>query len=77
MAREEIGITRVHIDLVGATNVGTTMAKGFTKPKVSKSKAPKAKHMKVHAKEKNIAKAIDDAKKGKGKPLAPPPKKKP
>ena len=38
MAREDVGKQRVHIDLVGATNMGTTMAKGFTKAKPKKSK---------------------------------------
>ena len=80
MAREEVGKQRVHIDLVGATNMGTTMVKGFAKPKPKRSK-PMVKKSKYVAKEKTVVKKAKEAAKKvppkKGKPLAPPPKKKP
>ena len=75
MAREEVTKTRTHIDLVGATNMGTTMAKpgGISK---SKPKA-KAQH-KVRAKSKMVDKIKADKAKKKTPPIkSPPAKKKP
>ena len=75
MAREDVGKQRVHIDLIGATNMGTTMAKGFTKAKPKKSK-PMVKKPKYVAKEKNIAKKAKGSKFNiKDKPKLPPKKK--
>ena len=75
MAREEVGKQRVHIDLVGMTNVGTSMAKSFSKPKPKKDKpmVKKAKHI---AKEKTVIKKAKDARFNiKDKPKLPPKKK--
>ena len=78
MAREEVGKQRIHIDLVGATNMGTTMAKPMGKKMADKSK-PKSKVSKQATKAKNVDKAKKAAalekKKGGGLDLKP--KKKP
>tara|TARA_R100001594_G_scaffold140916_1_gene186395 strand:+ start:478 stop:726 length:249 start_codon:yes stop_codon:yes gene_type:complete len=82
MAREEVGKQRIHIDLVGSTNMGTTMVKGFGKKDISKGKS-KTKMSKVQDKKvarnkvvKNLSKDKEAAKGKNGKnPL--PPKKKP
>lgn len=82
MAREEVGKQRIHIDLVGATNMGTTMAKPMGKKMSLDKGKPKSKISKQVAKAKNVdkAKKAAEAKKAKQKGnggLEKKPKKKP
>ena len=74
MAKEEVSKTRTHIDLVGATSMGTTMAKaaGMSKPKPKS----KAQHQ-VRAKSKYASEVkADKAAKKKTPPIKKPPAKK-
>tara|TARA_R110000824_G_scaffold142799_1_gene310049 strand:+ start:1747 stop:2004 length:258 start_codon:yes stop_codon:yes gene_type:complete len=85
MAREEVGKQRIHIDLVGATSMGTTMAKPMGKKSASDKGKSKTSIYKNVAKSKNVAKAkkaaetkAKDKAKPKPKPgLKPKPKGKP
>ena len=87
MAREEVGKQRIHIDLVGSTNMGTTMVKGFGKKQSSKGKS-KTKMTKSQDKKVARNKVVKNLSRDKGpvqgdkKPIIPPknplpPKKKP
>jgi hypothetical protein len=69
MAREEVGKQRIHIDLVGATNMGTTMAKPMGKKMSSDKGKSKVKATKKVVKSKNVdkAKKAAEAKKAKQK----------
>ena len=88
MGKEDVQKQRVHVDLVGATNMGTSMANVSMKPKPKPKSMPKSKSIKSIAKDKTTQikvakkKAQDSKKPSKPKPPRPPrrpnpPKKKP
>ena len=73
MAKEEVGKQRIHIDLVGSTNMGTSMAKVSIKPKQKTRSFPKSKSIKTVSKSKNVIKRANEIKKPIEKPPIRPP----